>query len=165
MKSQRTGKRTRSHLDKKHGGIDCDDEPEPALVIRRKAGVTQSRHYCPNAVDRQFAQPDSPRMALVRTVLAVVIALGVATVPANSGPVVSTSTAAMSMADEADMPCCPPSDEHKDSTACAFKCLTFVAAMFPTVVGLAHIIGGVPPSLADVTLQGHKIPPTHPPPI
>ena len=135
------------------------------MDIGLDCGVTQSRHYHPKAVDRQITEPDSSRMALVRTFLAVLIAIAVATVPSNSGPVVSTAAVTMSMADQADMPCCPPSDEHKDSIACAFKCLNFVAAMFPAAVSLARIADGLPPSVADLTLHGHIIPPTHPPPI
>lgn len=103
-------------------------------------------------------------MALVRTVLAVLIAIGVATVPANSGPVVSITTAAMSMDDHADMPCCPSPDDGK-GIACAFRCLNFVAALFPAVNDLAQIADELPSSVAGVTLQGYIIPPTHPPPI
>jgi len=103
-------------------------------------------------------------MALVRTVLAVLIAIGIATVPANSGPVVSITPAGMSTADRADMPCCPPPDDGK-GTACAFKCLNFVAALFPAPVSLAQITDCLPQFLAEVILQGQVIPPTHPPPI
>ena len=104
-------------------------------------------------------------MYLARTILAVLIAISVATVPTTGGVAISAASTEMSMTNQADMPCCPsPPDEGK-GTACAFKCLNFVAALFPAPVSLAHITDGFPSLLADVTLQGHVIPPAHPPPI
>jgi hypothetical protein len=63
------------------------------------------------------------------------------------------------------MPCCPPSDDGKSSVACAFKCLNFVATMFPAPIVLSHIAGGPPPFFEDGALQSFVSPPTHPPPI
>ena len=73
--------------------------------------------------------------------------------------------AEMSMADQADMPCCPPPDDGKVSPACAFKCLNFVAALFPATIALSHIVDGPPQSFSDGILYGYISPPTHPPPI
>jgi len=97
-------------------------------------------------------------------ILAVLIAVSVATVPTTGSVVISAASAAISMANQTDMPCCPSPDDGK-GTACAFKCLNFVAALFPARVGLAQITDGLPSFLAEVTLQGYVIPPTHPPPI
>jgi hypothetical protein len=104
-------------------------------------------------------------MAFARAILAALIAISVATVPASGGAVMSAKPVEMSMVDQADMPCCPPADEGKVSVSCAFKCLNFVAAMFPAAIPLSHIIDGPPQSLSDGTLYGHVTPPTHPPPI
>jgi hypothetical protein len=101
---------------------------------------------------------------MLRTILAVLIAVSVASVPANSGAAISIKPAEMAMVDQADMPCCPP-DDCKGSIACALKCFNFVAAMFPVATPLLHIVGGLPQSFADGTLRGYVSPPTHPPPI
>ena len=103
-------------------------------------------------------------MYFARMILAILIAISVATVPTSGGAVISAAPTAMSMANQTDMPCCPSPDDGK-GIACAFKCLNFVAAPFPAPVSLAQITDGLPSLLADVALQGHIIPPTHPPPI
>ena len=69
-------------------------------------------------------------MSFARTILAALIAISVAMVPATGGAAISTKPVEMSMADQADMPCCPP-DDCKGSIACALKCFNFVATMFP----------------------------------
>jgi hypothetical protein len=103
-------------------------------------------------------------MAFARTILAALIAISVAMVPTTGGAAISAKPVEMSMADQADMQCCPP-DDCKGSIACAFKCFNFVAAMFPAANPLPHIVDGPPQSFADSTLHGHISPPTHPPPI
>jgi len=103
-------------------------------------------------------------MYIARVLLAVLIAVSIAAMPTTGGAAISAAPSEMSMANQADMPCCPSPDDGK-SIACAFKCLNFVAALFPAPVSLAQITDGLPSVLADVTLQGHVIPPAHPPPI
>jgi hypothetical protein len=103
-------------------------------------------------------------MYFARVILAVLITVSVAAVPTTGSTAISAAPTEMSMANQADMPCCPAPDDGKN-LACAFKCLNFVAAMFPAPVTLAQIADGLPSALADVTLQGHVISPTHPPPI
>lgn len=103
-------------------------------------------------------------MRATRTILAVVIAISVAMVPAAGGVAIPTKPVEMSMADQADMPCCA-SDDCKGSIACAFKCFNFVAATFPATIPLSHIVDGPPAFFADGTLHGHVSPPAHPPPI
>ena len=98
-------------------------------------------------------------------ILAVLIAVSVAALPTTGGGVVlSVAPAAISMTNQADMPCCPSPDDGK-GIACAYKCLNFVAALFPAPFGLVQITDDLPQLLAEVTLQGRIIPPTHPPPI
>jgi hypothetical protein len=104
-------------------------------------------------------------MQLVRTILAALIAVSVVMVPASAGAAISITPVEMSMADQADMPCCAP-DDCKGSIACALKCFNFVAAMFPAALSLSHFVDGAPPAIVDDTLRGHvRSPPTHPPPV
>jgi len=104
-------------------------------------------------------------MTFVRTILAALIAISVAMVPATSGAAISTKPVEMSMANQADMPCCPEPDDDKSSVACTFKCLSFVATMFPAPLALSLIADAPPPSLWVGALHGHVSPPAHPPPI
>ena len=104
-------------------------------------------------------------MAFARMILAALIAISVAMVPTTGGAAISTKPVEMSMADQADMPCCPPPDDCKGSIACALKCFSFFATMFPAAIVLSHIADGPEPSVSDCTLHGHISPPTHPPPI
>lgn len=104
-------------------------------------------------------------MAAIRTILAALIAVSVALVPATGGAVVSTKPVEMSMADNADMPCCAAND-CKGSIACAVKCFNFVGATFPASVLMSRVIKAAPPSFVDDTLYEHiRSPPTHPPPV
>jgi hypothetical protein len=104
-------------------------------------------------------------MAAVRTILAAMIAMSVAMVPAMGGAAVSTKPVEMAMSDNADMPCCTP-DDCKGSITCALKCFNFVGAIFPATVSLPHLVDAAPPSFVDGELHGHvRSPPTHPPPV
>src|SRR6202043_2332222 len=77
-------------------------------------------------VDAEAAWSDSSGMVVIRTILAVLIAISVVILPAAGEPIVSTPPAAVAMADQADMPCCPCCDtqDHLKATACVLKCLT-----------------------------------------
>ena len=112
-----------------------------------------------------LTSPDSSIMTGIRALLTVLIAISVGIAPVSGGVDVPTTPIEMSMVDQADMPCCPPPDDGKASVTCAFKCLNFVAAMFPAAIPLSHIIDGPPQFFSDGTLYGHVTPPTHPPPI
>ena len=103
-------------------------------------------------------------MPVARLILAILIAVSVATAPATS-MAISASPAKMAIADHTNMPCCPAPDDAKGSVACAFKCLSFVAVMFPAASPLVHVANGLPLSLSDRILRDHITPPTHPPPI
>jgi hypothetical protein len=105
-------------------------------------------------------------MLVARTILAVLIAISIAVVPATGGMVRSAKPVEMSMANLADMPCCPAPGDSKGSLACGFNCcLNFVVAMFPPTIVLAHIADGVTATPVDAELRGHVSPPAHPPPI
>lgn len=105
-------------------------------------------------------------MLIVRVILAAVIAISVAMLPATGGAVASSKPIEMSMADNANMPCCAP-DDCKDSSACALKCFNFVGVVLPAVVVTQlYLIDAVPPSIVDGALREHvSKPPTHPPPV
>jgi hypothetical protein len=103
-------------------------------------------------------------MRTIRTIVAGLIAISVAMVPATGGAAISTKPVEMSMVDQADMPCCPP-DDCKGTITCAFKCFNFVAAIFPAPMLLSHFVDGLPSSFGVGTLHGHVTPPAHPPPI
>src|SRR5262249_46096365 len=103
-------------------------------------------------------------MYFARVILAALISVSVATVPATGSAGVSAAPTAMSIGNQTDMPCCPVPDDGK-GIACAFKCLNFVAALFPAPVSLAQITDCLPPFLVEATLQARAIPPAHPPPI
>jgi hypothetical protein len=103
-------------------------------------------------------------MAAVRSILAALIAISFAIVPATGGAAVSTKPVEMSMPDHSDMPCCTP-DDCKGSITCALKCFNFVGAIFPATVLPPHLVDAAP-SFVDGELHGHlRSPPTHPPPV
>ena len=104
-------------------------------------------------------------MAFARMILAALIATSLALVPIG-GTAVSTSITPveMSMADQADMPCCPPGDQDKGSIGSVFKCVC-AAAILPTAIVISHIPDAPTSVLVDATLDGHVSRPIHPPPI
>jgi len=107
-------------------------------------------------------------MFLIRKILVAVIAMSVALLPATGEAIVSPSPAEVTMADQADMPCCPCCNTQGDfkATACVLKCVALAAAVLPMMaVALPYVADGATLSLADDTLQGVvRAPPTHPPP-
>ena len=104
-------------------------------------------------------------MAFVRTIFAALIAISVAMVPATGGAAISTKPVEMSMADQADMPCCPLPMTAKVPLRARSNASILSPRCSPLQVSLPHVADGPPPSFADVTLHGHVSPPTHPPPI
>jgi hypothetical protein len=109
-------------------------------------------------------------MVGVRTILAAVITISVAVVPAAGEAAVSTKPVEMSMPDIADMPCCPccnDQDSSRSSVACALKCINFVGAILPAmVVAQPYLVDAAPLSFATDALHGRaSSPPTHPPPV
>lgn len=109
-------------------------------------------------------------MVAARTIMATLIAVSVAMVPATGGAAVSTKPVEMSMPGNADMPCCPGCDDQdnsKSAVACALKCINFVGAILPAmVVPHPHLVEAAPLSFVNHMLHGHvSSPPTHPPPV
>lgn len=107
-------------------------------------------------------------MALIRTILAALIAVSVALSPAIGEAAMSPSASQVVMADQSDMPCCPCCDtqDHSKSTACVLKCLTLAGAVL-SVAGVAqpYLLDGLPVPFADDTSHGvARKPPTHPQP-
>lgn len=104
-------------------------------------------------------------MVFARMILAALIATSLTLVPIG-GTAVSDSTAPveMSMADQADMPCCPPADQGKGSIAYVFKC-SCATAILPATIAISHIPNGSPSFFVHATLHGHVSRPAHPPPI
>ena len=105
-------------------------------------------------------------MVVVRAILAALIAISVALLPASAGAAVSTKPVEMSMSRQADMPCCPP-DDCKDSIVCGLKCFNF-AGVLPVAMAvmLPRLVAEAPPSFVHHALHAHvRSPPTHPPPV
>jgi len=104
---------------------------------------------------------------LIRKILIAVIVISVAVLPATADAIVAPSPAE-TMANQADMPCCPCCNTQGDFkvTACVLKCMAMAGAVLPaTTVALPYIANGSPRSLVDDTLHGLvRAPPTHPPP-
>jgi hypothetical protein len=107
-------------------------------------------------------------VVLIRRILVAVIALSVVILPATAEAIVPPSPAEITMADQADMPCCPFCNTQDDfkAIACVLKCAAFAAAVLPAMtVVLLCIPNGSQRTLVDDTLHGLvRAPPTHPPP-
>ena len=107
-------------------------------------------------------------MFLIRRILVAVIAMSVAVLPATAEAIVSPSPAKITMADQANMPCCPSCNTQGDlkATACVLKCTALAGAVLPAMtITLPYVADGSPQTLVDDTLHGvARAPPTHPPP-
>jgi hypothetical protein len=94
--------------------------------------------------------------------------MSIATLPAAAEAVVLPSPAAVTMVDEADMPCCPPcySQSNTKATICVLKCVALAGAVLPALtIALPYVADVSLRSLVDDTLHGlARAPPTHPPP-
>ena len=108
------------------------------------------------------------RMVLIRRVVVAVIAISVAVLPATAEAIVLPSPAEVTIADQADMPCCTCCNTQGDlkATACVLKCVALAGAVLPAMtIALCYIADGSPRILVDDTLHGlARAPPTHPPP-
>jgi len=106
-------------------------------------------------------------MIFVRTVLAALIAISVALLPATGAAIVLPSDVHASMIDQPDMPCCPCCNAGDDAklTACALQCISFVGVVVPsTTVMPLYSIDGNPARFAEHPLdEFSQAPPTHPP--
>jgi hypothetical protein len=104
-------------------------------------------------------------MDFARAILAALIAISIALLPAAGGAAASTKPAEMSITNQPEMPCCPPPDDGNGSVACAFKCCNFVAVMFPAPLALLPTVDAPLASSPEGTLRGYISSPAHPPPI
>jgi hypothetical protein len=107
-------------------------------------------------------------MILIRRILIAVIALSVAVLPATAKATALSAPTEVTMADHADMPCCPSCNDHGDfkTAACVLKCAALASAVLPAItVALLCIADGSPFGLTEDPLHGAvRPPPTHPPP-
>jgi hypothetical protein len=107
-------------------------------------------------------------MALIRTIVVALIAISVAVLPAIGLPIISPSPVEVTMADHADMPCCPHNtQDHFKSTTCILKCVALAGVVLPAT-GIARpcLAGGSPLISVDDTLHEFlRSPPTRPPPV
>jgi hypothetical protein len=105
---------------------------------------------------------------LIRRILVAVIAMSVAVLPATVEAIASPSPAEITVADQADMPCCPSCNTQDDfsAIACVLKCTALAGAVLPAMtITLPHVADRSPRTLVDDTLHGvARAPPTHPPP-
>ena len=105
-------------------------------------------------------------MALVRTILAALIAISVALSPAIGEGVMLPSPGEVT--NQADMPCCQCCDtqDHSKPTACVLKCITLSVAILPAQsVARPSLVDGRPMPLVQDTSDGvARKPPTRPPP-
>jgi len=108
-------------------------------------------------------------MAMIRTILAALLAISVALSPAIGQASMSPSSSEAMTADQADMSCCPccKTQDHSQSITCALKCVTLAGAVLPAMtVAQMYLVDGLPLPLVDDTSHGVKRkPPTHPPPV
>jgi hypothetical protein len=108
-------------------------------------------------------------VVLIRRIFVAVIVMSIAALPAAGEAIVPPSPAAVTMADQADMPCCPTCDSQGDikATMCVLKCMALGGAILPVMtVALLNVAEGSSLSLMDDTLHGLvRAPPTHPPPF
>lgn len=106
-------------------------------------------------------------MLAIRTILAVLIAISLALVPAAAGAAISLSSGETAM-DRADMPCCPDygTQQHPSKTnLCILNCAIHVWVALPAMsIALPRLVGEPVPFLKADNLRGMaQSPPTHPP--
>jgi hypothetical protein len=108
-------------------------------------------------------------MIPIRTIVAALIAISVALLPAAGEAIVSPSTSQVAMADQSDMPCCPCCNTQDDIklTFCTLTCITLASAVFPTTVTMPlYVADSTPAGFVDDPLHEFlTAPPTHPPPL
>jgi hypothetical protein len=108
-------------------------------------------------------------MTLIRTTITVLIAVAIALLPVSGNAIALPSDAEATMADHADMPCCPDCNTQGDfkATGCALKCAALAgAAVLPVMtVALLIIAGGPALALAEDAMHEHVSAPAHRPPI
>jgi hypothetical protein len=107
-------------------------------------------------------------MVVIRTIVAALIAVSVALLPAAGMSILPEQPDQAVTVDQADMPCCPRCDPQNDheSMICDLTCMGVAAFVIPVIaVALpAYISDRSPRSFAAELLREFlKAPPTHPP--
>jgi hypothetical protein len=107
-------------------------------------------------------------MVVIRTIVATLIAVSVAVLPAAGMGILPEQPDQAVMLDQADMPCCPRCDPQNDrgSMVCDLTCTGVVAFVVPVSAVALPAYGGdrSPRSFAAELLREFlKAPPTHPP--
>ena len=106
--------------------------------------------------------------ALIRTILAALIAVSLAVPPAVGETAMPAAPVGVTTIDQADMPCCPCCDKQDNfkSPGCILKCATLTAVAVPVARAAQLFLGdGVLLPLVHDILHGvARTPPTHPPP-
>jgi hypothetical protein len=106
-------------------------------------------------------------MTVLRAILVSLVAISVS-VPMAGHARVSASAFEIAMPAEADMPCCPNCGHRnadRNSTACAFKCVSFAGVILPAAVGVqphlatAHYV----PIVNETSREHVTSPPMRPP--
>jgi hypothetical protein len=103
---------------------------------------------------------------MLRTVLAALIIVSIALLPAAGSATVPSS--AVEMSGSTDMPCCPCCDtpDNTISAACVAKCIGFFGVLVPPAIPLSFFLRNAGLPAEGVALHARSIqPPTHPPPV
>jgi hypothetical protein len=98
-------------------------------------------------------------MVTIRAVLAAVVALSIAVVPAVGGAAIASSSH-ISMSDDEGMPCNKAMDDSKAIAACALKCFNFAGVVVVVPVLPSAYVVHLERSFITNTFRSH---PTRPP--
>ena len=105
-------------------------------------------------------------MGFPRAILAALIAISIAFLPATGSASAASKPVEASSSDSADMPCCPSCDSQSDFKTCALKCAALSGAVLAATIVVPLYIGERSLlALSEDALHTHVIAPTHPPPI
>lgn len=138
------------------------------------AGISAGKNAAPYIKSRSATVDPRDRSADIlraglnmigRSLLAALIALSVAMVPAVGGAAALSNSADMAMSDRADMLCCKTVDDCKNPAACALKCFNYSDVILLPVALLPRT-PDIKSPMASEALRGFVgRPPTHPPPV
>ena len=111
-----------------------------------------------------FVSTETSAMA-VRVILAALVSISLAIVPAVGGVDLTKSTT-IAVTDQGDMPCCNSSDDCKAPVACALKCFNFIGAIAAPMVPLPCVLEKTRITFVPDAMREHlSSPPTHHPPV
>ena len=132
--------------------------------VRSERFIIDSATVAVDGIDDMFVSTETSAMA-VRVILAALVSISLAMVPAVGGVDLTKSTT-MAVTDQADMPCCNSSDDCKTPAACTLKCFNFIGAIAAPMVPLPCVLEKTQISFVPDALREHlNSPPTRPPPV